>query len=47
MEENMLDIMYEIPSLTNIAKCIITPEVIDSGETPTLIHAEEMEEKAS
>jgi ATP-dependent Clp protease ATP-binding subunit ClpX len=47
MEENMLDIMYEIPSLTNITKCIITPEVIDNGETPTLIHAEEIEEKAS
>ena len=47
MEENMLDIMYEIPSLSNVTKCIITPEVIESGETPTLIHAEEMEEKAS
>lgn len=47
MEENMLDIMYEIPSLTNVTKCIITPEVIDNGETPTLIHAEEIEEKAS
>ncbi|HIB63928.1 MAG TPA: ATP-dependent Clp protease ATP-binding subunit ClpX [Phycisphaerales bacterium] len=47
MEENMLDIMYEIPSLTNVTKCIITPEVIENKETPTLIHAEEMEEKAS
>jgi ATP-dependent Clp protease ATP-binding subunit ClpX len=48
MEENMLDIMYEIPSLNNITKCIITPEVIESGETPTLIHTEEIvEEKAS
>ena len=43
----MLDIMYEIPSLTNVTKCIITPEVIENKETPTLIHAEEMEEKAS
>mgnify|MGYP001267690831 CR=1 FL=1 len=47
MEENMLDIMYEIPSLTNVTKCIITHGVIESGEQPTLIHAEEMEEKAS
>lgn len=47
MEENMLDIMYEIPSLTNVNKCIITPEVIEKGETPTLIHSEEIEEKAS
>ncbi len=47
MEENMLDIMYEIPSLSDVTKCIITPEVIENRETPTLIHAEEMEEKAS
>lgn len=47
MEENMLDIMYEIPSLNNVTKCIITREVIDGGETPTLIHTEEIEEKAS
>ncbi len=47
MEENMLDIMYEIPSLTDVNKCIITQEVIKDGETPTLIHTEEIEEKAS
>ena len=47
MEENMLDIMYEIPSLSDVTKCIITPEVIEKRETPTLIHAEEIEEKAS
>lgn len=47
MEENMLDIMYEIPSLSNVTKCIITPEVIQGDGEPTLIHAEEIEEKAS
>jgi len=47
MEENMLDIMYEIPSLNDVTKCIITPEVIEKRETPTLIHTEEIEEKAS
>ncbi len=47
MEENMLDIMYEIPSLSNVTKCIITPEVIENGEKPTLIYAEEMEKEAS
>lgn len=47
MEENMLDIMYEIPSLTDVTKCIITHGVIESGEQPTLIQADEIEEKAS
>lgn len=47
IEENMLDIMYEIPSLTNVSKCIITPEVIEKGEQPTLIYSEELEKEAS
>ena len=47
IEENMLDIMYEIPSLTNVNKCIITPEVIEKGEKPTLLYSEELEKEAS
>jgi ATP-dependent Clp protease ATP-binding subunit ClpX len=48
MEENMLDIMFEIPSLTNVNKCIITPEVIESGEQPTLLYnTDELEKEAS
>ena len=48
MEENMLDIMFEIPSLTNVNKCIITPEVIERGEQPKLIYnTEELEKEAS
>ncbi len=47
IEENMLDIMYEIPSLTNVNKCIITPEVIEKGEKPTLLYGEELEKEAS
>ena len=47
MEENMLDIMFEIPSLTNVSKCIITPEVIESGEQPTLLYTDELEKEAS
>ncbi|MBI3926320.1 MAG: ATP-dependent Clp protease ATP-binding subunit ClpX [Armatimonadetes bacterium] len=47
LEEIMLDIMYEVPSLTNVRKCIITPEVIDKTEEPTLIFVEEMKKEAS
>lgn len=47
LEENMLDIMYDIPSLSNVSKCIITPEVIEKGERPTLLYTEELEREAS
>jgi len=37
IEEVMLDIMYDLPSLTNVKKCIISKEVIEGAETPLLI----------
>ncbi len=37
LEEVMLDVMYDLPSLSNIKKCIINKEVIDAGQTPVLI----------
>ncbi len=37
LEEVMLDVMYDLPSLTNIKKCIINKEVIDAAATPVLI----------
>ncbi|NLY76636.1 MAG: ATP-dependent Clp protease ATP-binding subunit ClpX [Tissierellia bacterium] len=36
LEENLLDIMYEIPSRGDIEKCLITKETIETGE-PTLV----------
>jgi ATP-dependent Clp protease ATP-binding subunit ClpX len=47
LEEVMLDIMYEVPSLPSIRKCIITPEVIEKKAEPTLIFVEEMKKEAS
>jgi ATP-dependent Clp protease ATP-binding subunit ClpX len=47
IEEVMLNIMYEIPSIGNVRKCIMTPDVIDKKEEPTLIYAEEMKREAS
>lgn len=40
LEENLLDIMYEIPSRDDISKCIITEETIANGE-PKLVLSEE------
>ena len=37
LEEVMLDVMYDLPSLTNVKKCIINKEVIDGGQQPVLI----------
>jgi ATP-dependent Clp protease ATP-binding subunit ClpX len=33
----MLDVMYDLPSLTNVKKCIINKEVIEAAQTPVLI----------
>lgn len=35
-ENMMLDIMYEIPSLDDVSKCIITKEVVAGGEPPCI-----------
>ncbi len=37
MEDSMMDIMYEIPSENNIARCIITKEVVEKTAKPELI----------
>ena len=38
LEEVMLDVMYDLPSLTNIKKCVINKEVIDGAHSsPVLI----------
>ena len=41
METSMMDAMFEIPSDSNIVKCIITREVVLGIEKPRLIMAEE------
>jgi ATP-dependent Clp protease ATP-binding subunit ClpX len=43
MENIMLDVMYEIPSQTNIRECIISEEVIVHHETPILLYEKEVE----
>lgn len=37
LEEIMLDIMYEIPSRQDIAKVVITKEVVSKGEKPIIV----------
>lgn len=37
LEEIMLGVMYDIPSMTNVEKCIISKQVIESNSEPELI----------
>jgi ATP-dependent Clp protease ATP-binding subunit ClpX len=41
MEDIMLDIMYEIPSQSNIKECIVNEEVALNREKPLLLFEKE------
>lgn len=45
LEDRMLDVMYDIPSRTDVSKCIITKDVVLSGEQPVLVTAERKPKK--
>jgi ATP-dependent Clp protease ATP-binding subunit ClpX len=43
LESIMLDIMYELPSQTNIAECIINEDVILNNQRPIVLYAKKAE----
>jgi ATP-dependent Clp protease ATP-binding subunit ClpX len=43
LENSMLDIMFEIPSLSNVRECIISEEVVMSKESPILLFENQAE----
>jgi ATP-dependent Clp protease ATP-binding subunit ClpX len=43
MEKVMLDVMYEIPALSNVKECVLSEEVIVNHDRPILIYEEEAE----
>ncbi|WP_406677887.1 ATP-dependent Clp protease ATP-binding subunit ClpX [Moorella sp. ACPs] len=45
LEEIMLDVMYEIPSRSNITKCIVTKDVVLRKEEPLLLTVERKKKK--
>jgi ATP-dependent Clp protease ATP-binding subunit ClpX len=49
IEAALLDVMFELPSRTDVSKCVITKETISKGQRPTLVTsgaaAEEPEEE--
>jgi ATP-dependent Clp protease ATP-binding subunit ClpX len=38
MEEVMLNVMYELPSLRGVRECIITEDVVRKGDRPLLVY---------
>ena len=43
LENIMLDVMYEIPSQSNVSECIISEEVVLKRESPILLYVKEMD----
>src|ERR1700686_1798897 len=40
LEEIMLDVMYDLPSLQGVKKCVINKEVVEKKEQPALVYAD-------
>jgi ATP-dependent Clp protease ATP-binding subunit ClpX len=38
LENVMLDIMYDLPSMTGVQECVVGEEVISRGESPLLLY---------
>lgn len=45
LEEVLLDVMYELPTTENVAKCVITKEVVKKREKPILITVDKRKKK--
>ncbi|HEV3157352.1 MAG TPA: ATP-dependent Clp protease ATP-binding subunit ClpX [Candidatus Baltobacteraceae bacterium] len=40
LEEVMLDVMYDLPSLQGVKKCVINKDVIEKKEAPTIVYTD-------
>jgi ATP-dependent Clp protease ATP-binding subunit ClpX len=47
LEEIMLDVMYDLPSLTGVKKCVVNKEVVEKREAPTLVFAERPKDQSA
>ena len=45
IEKTMTDVMYRLPSMRNVEKCIIKEETVTKGISPTIVYKEEQSEK--
>ena len=47
LERAMLDVMYDIPSVDNVAEAVISDEVITEDKRPVLVYRNEAKKEAS
>ncbi len=47
LEETMLDLMYDLPSLKNVKECVMTEEVIHGAARPVLLYEREKGAKSA
>jgi ATP-dependent Clp protease ATP-binding subunit ClpX len=47
LEEIMLDVMYDLPSLQGVKKCVINKEVVEKRESPTLVFADRPKDQSA
>ena len=43
IEETLLDVMYNIPSMDNVRRCVVTGDVIEGRRPPILVTRSERE----
>ncbi|HUY10733.1 MAG TPA: ATP-dependent Clp protease ATP-binding subunit ClpX [Candidatus Dormibacteraeota bacterium] len=44
LEEIMLDVMYDLPSLVGVKKCVVNKDVVEKREQPTLVYGDRPKE---
>lgn len=47
IEKIMQNVMFQVPSMHDVSKCIVTEEVVSSGKQPVLVHGKTAEPAAS
>lgn len=45
LEDRMLEVMYDLPSRTDVTKCVVTKDVVLNGSVPVLVTAERKQRK--
>jgi ATP-dependent Clp protease ATP-binding subunit ClpX len=47
LEEIMLDVMYDLPSMTGVKKCVVNKEVVEKREAPALVFADRPKDQSA
>lgn len=47
IEKIMQNVMFQVPSMHDVSRCIVTEEVVSSGKQPVLVHGKRAEPAAS